>query len=374
MTRALNRPPTVPRPTTILLALGTMSCGSEPPPEAPVVRPVRFAQVFATGGARVRRFSGVSRAGVESRLSFRVRGAIQEVAVAVGDSVRAGQLIARLDPTDYRLELQRAQASLRQAEAEARNAETSYRRVQALWEANNATTQDLDAGRSAFESAQAAVQSLENQVELATTRVGYTRLTAPMPGAIAEVPVEVSENVDPGETVARLSSGSTPEVEVAMPGVLIRQIRRGDPVTVTFDALGDEALPGRVTEVGVSPTGTATTFPVRVALEATGQTIRSGMAAEVAFAFAATRDTERILVPPVAVIEDAEGRFVWVVTPAESGNLGTVARRAVRVGELTSLGLEIVNGLEDGDAVVTAGVSLLTEGLTVRLLPAWDDS
>ena len=76
---------------------------------------------------------------------------------------------------------------------------------------------------------------------------------------------------------------------------------------------------------------------------------------------------------PVAVIEDDEGRFVWIVVPTEPG-LGTVSRRAVTVGELTAFGLEIVSGLEDGDAVVTAGVSQLEDGLSVKLLPAWNDS
>lgn len=356
-----------------LMAAAVLACGDDAPADEPVIRPVRFAQVFATGAARLRRFSGVSRAGVESRLSFRVSGTIQAMGVAVGDSVRAGHLIARLDPTDYQLELQQAQASLRQAEAEQRNANANYQRVQALWEANNATTQDLDAGRSASESAEAAVESLENQVQLATARVGYTRLTAPVAGAIAEVPVEVNENVQPGDPVVLLTSGSTPEVEVAMPGVLIREVRRGDLVTVVFDALPQDTFPGRVTEVGVSATGSSTTFPVRVRLEGTDPALRSGLAAEVAFGFAATGGGERLLVPPVAVTEDDDGRFVWIVVPGDGG-LGTVTRRAVTVGELTSFGLEIVDGLEDGDAVVTAGVSQLEEDLVVKLLPAWDES
>ena len=356
-----------------LTAALVMACGGEDPAEEPVVRPVRFAQVFATGAARVRTFSGVSRAGVESRLSFRVAGIIQQMAVSVGDSVRSGQLIARLDPTDYQLELQRAEASLRQAMAEQRNANANYQRVQALWETNNATRQDLDASRTANESAQAAVESLENEVQLASVRVGYTRLTAPMAGAIAEVPVEVNENVQPGEPVALLTSGSAPEVEVAMPGVLIRRVRRGDAVSVVFDALPQDTFPGRITEVGVSAIGTATTFPVRARLEASDPAIRSGLSAEVAFRFAAGSGGERILVPPVAVTEDEAGRFVWLVVPGEAG-FGTVERRAVTVGELTTFGLEIRSGLEDGDAVVTAGVSQLADGLLVKLLPAWNES
>ena len=75
----------------------------------------------------------------------------------------------------------------------------------------------------------------------------------------------------------------------------------------------------------------------------------------------------------VSVTEDEAGRFVWLVVPGEAG-FGTVERRAVTVGELTSFGLEIRSGLEDGDAVVTAGVSQLADGLLVKLLPAWNES
>ncbi len=93
------------------------------------------------------------------------------------------------------------------------------------------------------------------------------------------------------------------------------------------------------------------------------------MAAEVAFNFQATDNRERFLVPPFAVGEDREGRFVFVVEPQESG-LGTVRRRAVTVGELTSDGLEILSGLADGEEVVTAGVTKITDGLTVRITGA----
>ena len=112
----------------------------------------------------------------------------------------------------------------------------------------------------------------------------------------------------------------------------------------------------------------ATTFPVTVTLEALDPGVRPGMAAEVAFTFRATDDRERFFVPVVAVGEDRSGRFVWVVEPRDTG-FGVVHRRAVTVGELTSEGLEIVQGLADGEDVVTAGTGQLTEGLTVRLMP-----
>lgn len=358
----------VPTFLTAFLGLALLgACGGETEEAAPVVRPVRTIQVFSAGADRVRRFSGVASSGVESRLSFRVQGTIQRVAVVVGDSVQEGQLIAELDPTDYQLELQRARASLRQAEAEERNAESNYERVRRLWENNNAALSDLENARAGFESAEAAVESLRNQVSLAVQQLGYTRLTAPVAGAIADVPIEVNENVSAGQQVAFLTSGETPNVDVAIPEVLIAGVRQGDSVSVEFDAIPGQAFEGRVIEVAVASMDRGATFPVTVRLDSTDPAIRSGMAAEVSFTFAATGRSDRIEVPPVAVGEDADGRFVYVVEPAEEG-FGTAHRRAVEVGELTTQGLEVTGGLEDGDLLIIAGVSQLEDGQRVRLL------
>ncbi len=341
------------------------ACGQDEEAE-PLVRPVRYVQVFASGGARVRTFSGVAQAAIELPLSFRVAGTVFRLPVDVGDRVRAGQLIAELDPEDYRLQQQDAEAALRRAQAEARNAQANYNRVRGLYETNNASLNDLDAARTAFESATQTVESEQNRLELARRQLAFTRLTAPQGGDIASVNVEVNENVRAGQVIVLLTSGSQLEVNVAVPEVLIAQIRQGMSVTVTFDALPGRVLGAVVTEVGVAATEMVTTFPVTVRVDSVEENIRSGMAAEVAFRFASQRGGNVIVVPPVAVSEDQNGRFVYIVEPADSG-FGIVRRRDVTVGELTSDGFEILNGLADGDRVVTAGISQITDGLRVRI-------
>ena len=358
--------------TLVVIAVSPVifaGCGRSEEGAEPVIRPVRYEQVFAGGRDRVRWFAGVARAGIESRLSFRVAGSVRRIPVEVGDSVTAGQVLAELDPQDYQIKLQQAQAALQQARAQARNAQANYERVRALYENNNATPTDLDAARTASESAQALVDSYRNQAQLARLQLGYTRLTAPMAGAIAEVSVEVNENVTAGRQVVLLTSGTDPEVEVAIPEVLITRIQQGAPVSITFDAIPADTFAGRVTEVAVSAAELATTFPVRVRLDRADTTIRSGMAAEVGFRFASVGSETGIEVPPVAVGEDANGRFVLVVTPGDSG-FGTVTRRPVVVGEFTSSGLQVLSGLDDGDLVVTAGLSQIEDGQRVRLLHA----
>lgn len=369
----MNRLPTPPRPIrgllTLTLVAALAGCGGEPPPPAPQLRPVRTLIVERTGGGVTRTLAGVARAGVESSLSFRVPGTVMSIDVSLGDRVRRGQALARLDPTDYELKLEEAEAGLAQAEAGLRRAESDYERVRALYENNNASKGELDAARAAAESAEAQVETGEKRLQQARQQVGYTVLRAPSDGAIAKVSVEVNENLSAGREVLLLTAGSELEVEVAVPEVLIAQVEVGQPLEVRFDALPGRQLAAQVTEVGVAVTGSSSTFQVTAGISEAAPEVRSGMAAEVTFTFAQDRE-ERIVVPGVAIGEDRDGRFVFVLERGEDGT-GTARRRAVEIGEpVAGLdGIEILAGLEEREEVITAGVRRLSDGMTVKILP-----
>ncbi|HSG82039.1 MAG TPA: efflux RND transporter periplasmic adaptor subunit, partial [Gemmatimonadota bacterium] len=268
----------------LIAAASFQACGNEEQAE-PVIRPVRYELAYSTGGSRERSFSGTAQAGVESRISFKVPGTIRRLAADVGDTVRAGQLIAELDDEDYRLQVQRAEAGLAQATSRARAAEADYARARQLYENANLSRSQLDAARSTSESAASSVSAYEQELELTRLQLSYTRLAAPVAGAVASVNVEVNENVQAGQIVLLLTSGSNLEVEVGVPGVLISEIAEGDEVRATFDALPGRSFPGVVTEVGVAATGAGLTFPVTVRLTESETAVRSGMSAEVDFLF-----------------------------------------------------------------------------------------
>ena len=120
------------QPIVFILCLLLLSCGSSKLEQKEVIRPVRYQQVYSTGGVRERSFSGVAKAALESNLSFKVAGTVEQVRVKVGDTVSAGSLIARLAPQDYELQVQETEASLTSARAEARNAKSQYERVRGL--------------------------------------------------------------------------------------------------------------------------------------------------------------------------------------------------------------------------------------------------
>lgn len=351
------------RIVAILLSLA--ACDRETPAPEEIIRPVRFEQVFFSGGQRTRTFTGVAQAGQQIDLSFKIGGTVQRVVVKMGDAVQAGEVLAELDPKDTILQMEEAEASLRRQQADARNADANYQRIEALYESNNTSISELDAARAKAETARAAVRSAQKGYELAKRQARYTRLSSPVDGAVAEKRISENENVQAGQTVLVLSAGTRPEVQVSIPEVLIAKVKEGDTVQVKFDALPGESFPAAVREVGISATGGGATYPVTVRLLGQNEDIRPGMAAEVAFLFGDRDDRLRILVPAKAIGEDIHGKYAFVVEPSENG-LGIAKRVKVTSGALTRDGLEIFEGVRDGDYLITAGVHKLLDGQKVK--------
>ncbi|MFQ5936910.1 MAG: efflux RND transporter periplasmic adaptor subunit, partial [Acidiferrobacterales bacterium] len=180
----------------LLVSAGALlaACEELPPPE-PLVRPVRVQQVTVTGAERQRSFSGFAKAGLESNVSFKVEGTVQRIPIKVGDRLRRGALIAQLDPKDYEVDVQKADAALAQARAEERNAKASYQRVRELYENNNASRSELDEARAASEATVASVRAADKQLESARLKLSYTRLTASANCNVAARQVDRNENV-----------------------------------------------------------------------------------------------------------------------------------------------------------------------------------
>lgn len=345
-------------------AIGGCTGGESTVPEGPPLRPVRYEQVSEGGGDEVRAFSGIARAGMESTLSFKVPGTVARLPVKVGDEVARGTLIAAIDPKDFQLQLENAEAAVERAKAEARNAEASYGRVRGMYEDNNASKRDLDAARAASESASAQVKTIESQLELARRQLAYTRLAAPNTCRVAAVYADENENVGAGQKVALVTCGDEIELAVSVPDAHIAHIKAGSRATVRFDALPGRVFQAKVSEVGVAATGGAPTYPVSVTLLATDPAIRPGMAGEARIRM--TGIESHIRIPSAAVGEDREGRFVYVL--ADQGDGTAVAtRRSVTLGALAEDGIAITSGLTPGELVVTAGVSRITDGQKVRL-------
>lgn len=341
---------------------------SEQQTEVPL-RPIRSIIIGQDLINSTKTFSGVSRSAQESRLSFKVAGTVSEIPVTVGDSIKAGSVIARLDSSTYELQRQQAQATVEQSRAAARNARAAYERTRSLYANNNVSLGELESARANSESASAQLQAANKSLQLADLNASYTALTVDVDCVLDSVSIEENENVQVGTEVARVNCSDELEVEVAVPESIISDFQRGKPAEIQFDAIRDISFKGTVVELGVDAGGVGSTFPVTVLINQQHPSLRSGLAASVSFNTADV-DVDNFLLPLSAVVRRSTGTYVYLVNPIVSTDetnkfIGEVSLRQVELGELQTGGVEVISGLGRGDRVVVAGVSFLREGLQV---------
>ena len=349
---------------TVGMMIPLTACDKEPVTSEVRLRSVKTITVGSLETDRSRTFSGVSKSSQETRMSFKVTGSIEKLPVSVGDSLKSGELIAQLDASIYKLQAQQTQADLARAKAEERNASSNYQRVRGLYENNNASKNDLDASRAAFESSKAQVNASQRALQLSRLNISYTRLKATEACSVASISVEISENVSPGQEIAMVTCGDSIEVELSVPESIIGLLTTGQSASVKFDTIPDKTFDSFVKEVGIASIG-GSTFPVTIAVNEKQNGLRSGMAAQVRFELP-THSTGNYTVPAASVGEDQSGRFVFLVKTGQQDTTTIVNRQAVTVGELTTGGLEITSGLNKGDKIVTAGVSVIRDGMRIK--------
>lgn len=358
--------------TLILVASLLGACSESDDAMTERLRPVRIFSVSDESVLRDRSFSGTSKSSRESRLSFKVSGTIIDLPVQIGQRLQAGALIAEIDPASYLLQAQQAQASLIEAQANDRRAAANYERTKGLYANDNASLNDLESARAQAESARAVVASAQKALEIARLNVSYTKLVADIECSIAALDVEVNENVSAGQQVAAVSCGSEFDVRLDLPESLIGSIDESTPVTIRFGAIPDEPFTGVITEIAVALSPGSAAFPVVIRINESHSALRSGLAAEVTFQFgSASEQGSGLILPVSAVINNPQGAFIFVAEPTETPGEAIVRRRAVSLGELSQSGIEIVDGVQIGDRVVTAGLSVIRDGQRV-LIPAAD--
>ena len=351
--------------TSLIAALVLGGCQGEPPPEEEVLRPVRYLLVNDDSGLRDRNFTGVTRSSQESRLSFKVAGTVTQLPVQIGQRLSAGEIIAEIDDTSFGLQVQQARASLVEAQANDRQATSNYERTKGLYANDNASRNDLDSARARAESATAVVASAAKALEIAQLNFSYTKLRAETDCSIASLSVEVNENVTAGQQVAAVSCGDHFEVTIDLPESLIARVNIGMDVSLRFGAIPDREFEGQVNEVAVASASGSASFPVVIGLLEQDSALRSGLAADVTFHFDASQQGSGIVLPVSSVINDPAGTFVFIAESVDDSQEAIIRRRAVTLGELTQAGVEILDGLNVGDRVVTAGISVVRDGQRV---------
>lgn len=342
----------------ILTLLG--GCGREAEPPPVDIRTVRAEQVAATLAGGQVRYAGEVRARHETMLAFRVAGRVSSRAVEVGTPVKAGQVIATLDPQDYALAVRAAEAQLAAAEAEAQLAQQDLERFTELRAQNFIAQAELDRRRAAADAAQARVRQLRADVARETNQRAYTRLTAPHAGVMTAIDFEAGQVVAAGQPLAQLARNGEKEVRIDVPENALDALRAAKTLTVRVWALPGRTYGGRLRELSPMADSTSRTYSARVSLLQPDAAVKLGMTATVETG----REAEAALSVPQSALFRVNGQAqVWVV----DRQTGKVAARGVQVGSLMGERAAIVSGLAAGEWVVTAGVHKLAPGQLVRL-------
>ena len=406
----------------LLPAVFLIGCEEEKTTSQQIIRPVRAIKVSDAAQLTGRTFPGRAKAHNEVNLSFRVAGPLITRPVNVGDVVKKGVVLARIDPRDFEVNLRNVQAhlqqakaklqgmrvarpedirrlkaSLKKAEAGLKLALSEHKRVMSIRaEDPGAVSADMvdraieqkDRAEAELRNAreelrigqrgaraediaakEAEIQALQASVDSAKDALSYTFLKASFDGTIVSTYVENFEFVQAKQAIARLLDTRRIKFVVNIPENLISNLPHVGDIRVRFDAFPDRQIPAEVSEIGTEASQTTRTYPVTLIMDQPDDIkILPGMAGQAwgKRKHAGDAGGRAIEIPVSAVFspDDTDVSYVWVIDE----NTKAVSQREVKTGSLTDFGILVNDGLKPGEWIATAGVHYLREGQQVRLL------
>ena len=357
MTIALYRP-------TLMAALAALSivAGCSRPEAAPEpVRAVRTMTVSSDSASGVLEYAGEIKARTESRLSFRVGGKIARRNVEVGDSVKAGQVLAQLDPQDLRLGQDAARAALAAAQVNLDQASADLKRFRELKDQGFISAAELERRETAYKAAQSAFEQARAQANVQGNQAAYAALVADVPGVITAVEGEPGMVVAAGSWVVRLAHDGPRDVVFAVPEDKVELLRHaaGTPGGLEVRLWGGgNPLPATLREVSASADPVTRTFLAKADIGRAD--VRLGQTATVRVKLPTISGVTRL---PLAAVAESQGRtVVWLLDTQAM----TVRPQPVTVSGADGNTVVVAAGLAPGQTIVTAGGHLLTPGQKVK--------
>jgi len=345
-----------------LIATTIAGC-DKPATQTSEARPVRTLTVERGAGGETTSLTGHIRAKDQVGLAFRLDGRMIERPINVGDVVKAGQVVARLDPQNQQNSLRSAQADLASADAVLTQSRLAFGRQQKLLVDGWTTHARFDEAQQALVTAQAQVDSAQAHLRIAQDQLSYTDLSADAPGAVTAVGAEPGEVVRAGQMVVQLARQGGRDAVFDVPEELIRTGPRDPVVEIVLTDDPQVRATGRVREVAPQADPATRTFQVKVGIIDPPEAMRLGSTVTGSIRLSAPPGVE----VPASVLTEANGSpAVWVVDPQSQ----TVSLRNVDVLRYDPATVIVSQGLETGEIVVTAGVQTLRPGQKVRLLGA----
>ncbi|HZU85808.1 MAG TPA: efflux RND transporter periplasmic adaptor subunit [Polyangiaceae bacterium] len=341
-----------------------MACSKGAGPAAVRVRPLPLVVVGKIGARDVPvevRSPVDLRPLAQADVGSKTLGVLDAVLVDRGDHVRRGQLLALVRPSDLPDQLAAARGSLAQSQASLSLAEANYERARSLAPNGLVSQQELQSASAALATSQAAQAAAQAQVSAIAIRLGETRIDSPLDGVVA------ARRLDPGAMVGLLSGATI--VTVARIDVLrvlisvtekdIPNVHVGQDAHVELDALPGRSFGGKVVRIAPEIDPSTRTLDAEVRLPNPGEELRAGMFGHGSIVVDVHAKRPIVMASSVQM---SNGRsYVYVLAGDR------VQRREIQTGVDGGAWLEVLQGLVEGEEVVTAGADVLSDGVSVRV-------
>lgn len=331
------------------------------------IQSVRVIKVKPRPAVIIRSFPGQAKAVEKTMLSFRVSGYIQEMPIKTGQSVKKGEIIARIDSADYQDSLNKAKANLEGAKAKLKKAASAYQRDQELWASNEIDASQMDDSRANYISAKKEVEAAKEDVAKAKHDLGDTVIKAPFDGTIVNTDGNKFDLAEPGKLIAELVGDSGLEIKAYIPESYFLLRKQFKKYQCRFSAYPDVLLNAKLKGIGKKALPPVLAYPMTLVLDSEKKIeAYPGMEVEVLVTIGRQEEQKNVFeLPSSAVTSGSEGQsIVWVYDQER----GTVKSRPVVLAQFSSGGVEVSKGLKAGDFVVSAGGHFLKDGQKVRPL------
>ena len=331
---------------------------------APAPEPIRAVKVITAGSTPVLshyEFSGEVKAQVESRLGFRVGGKIIKRQAELGQRVKAGQVLAQIDPQDYKLAADAARAQVAAAQTNRDLAGADFKRYQELKNQNFISGAELERRESTFKAAEAQLQQARSQLSVQANQTTYASLVADVSGIVTAVEAEPGQVVTAGAPVVRIAADGPRDVVFSVPEDKLRGLVVGAPVKIRVWSQNRQTT-GKIREVAASSDPLTRTYAVKASLDA-GEALALGSTAYVVPELNAPVETQVIKLPTTALRQEGNVTAVWVLDKASM----TVNSQVIQVATADGNDVVVAGGLKPGALVVSAGVHVLSPGQKVSI-------
>ena len=357
-----SRPSSFLAISLVIAAAAVLSACSKPEPAQEPVRAVKVLSVGVQAFQSGPEFAGEVKPRVESRLGFRVAGKIVRRQAELGQHVKAGQVLAQLDPQDYRLAADAARAQLAAATTNRDLAAGDFTRYSALKDQNFIRGAELARRDTTLKAAQAQLDQAKAQLSSQGNQAAYTTLVADVSGVITSIDAEPGQVVTAGTPIVRIAQDGPRDVLFAVPEDKVAAIKPGSEVAVRGWNANAE-LTGKVREVGASADPVTRTFPVKVSLDVSDTPPALGTTVSVTPRALSMAGAPVIKLPTSALRKEGDGTAVWVLDKSTM----TVKSQPVQIATADGNDAVISSGLAPGMLVVSAGVHVLSPGQKVTI-------